>query len=47
MQPTGIVDLINEAGQVGHDVSERLVGHRIDRLNLQRLHEAFRFGVVV
>ena len=47
MQPTGVVDLIDEAGQIGHDVAERLVGHRVDRLDLQRLHEAFGLGIVI
>lgn len=47
MQPTGIVELIDEAGQIGHDVPERLLGYRVDRLNLQGLHEAIRFGIVI
>ena len=29
------------------DVGEGLVGHGVDSFDLQRLHEALRFGVVV
>lgn len=30
MQPAGVVDLIDEAGKVGYDVLEAVVGHQVD-----------------
>jgi len=47
MQSAGVVDLINEAGKVLSDVGEGFIGHRIDGFDLHRLHEAFRFGIIV
>ena len=47
MEPPGVVDLVDEARKVGGDVVEGLVGHRVDRLDLERLHEALGLGVVV
>ena len=42
-----VVDLVDEARKVVGDVLERLVGDQVDGLDLQRLHEALRLGVVV
>src|SRR5262249_42962393 len=47
MEPAGVIDLVDEAGKVGGDVLEGLIGHRIDRLHLECLHETLRLGVVV
>lgn len=47
MEPAFVVDLLDEAGKVINDVVEGFEGHRVDRLDLQRLHEALRLGVVV
>ena len=47
VQSAGVVDLIDEAWKVGSDVLEGLIGHGIDGLDLQRLHEALGLGVVV
>src|ERR687898_1810925 len=47
MQPTVIVDVVDEAGQIRSGVFEGLVGHRVDRLDLQCLDEAFGLRVVV
>ena len=30
MQPAGVVDLIDEAGKVGYDILEAVVGHQVD-----------------
>ena len=46
VQSAGVVDLIDEAWKVGSDVLEGLIGHGIDGLDLQRLHEALGLGVV-
>ena len=47
VEPSLIVDLVDEAGKVGRDVPESFASHRVYRLHLQRLHEALGFGVVV
>jgi hypothetical protein len=47
MEPTAVVDLLDEAWKVLDDVGERLVRHRIDRFDLERLHEALSLGVVI
>ncbi len=54
MQAGFVVDLINEARKVGGDVLEGLLGHRVDRLDLECIrwrgpsgHEALGLGVVV
>lgn len=46
-QSTGVVDLIDEARKVGSDIVERLIGHRIDDLDLERFHEALGLGVII
>ena len=45
--PAPVVDLLDEVGKVLGYVVESLEGHRIDRFDLQRLHEALGFGVVI
>ena len=45
MQAFCVVDLVDEARKIGGDGLERLLGCQVDGLDLQRLHEAFRFGV--
>src|SRR3546814_1836173 len=47
MEPSAIVDLVDEAGKILHHVGEALIGHRVDGFDLQGLHEALRLGVVV
>ena len=47
MEPLGVVDFVDEAGNVRRDVLEGLVGHEVDGLDLERLHEALGLGVVV
>src|SRR5450755_129153 len=47
MEPSGIVDAVDELGKIFDDVGECLERHWIDALDLQRLHEAFCLGVVV
>ena len=34
-------------GRFSHHVAERFVGHQVDRLDLERLDEAFRLGVII
>src|SRR4051794_24288098 len=47
MKAFAVVDLVEEPRKVGGDVLERLVGGEVDSLDLQRLHEALRLGVVI
>ena len=47
MEPALVVDLLDEVGKVFSDVFEGFEGHRIDRLDLQRFHEAFGLGIIV
>lgn len=47
MEPSAVVDLVNESGKVFDDISKRLELHRVYPLDLKGLHEAFRFGVVI
>ena len=47
VQSACVVDLIDEARKVGRDVLEGLVGHRIDGLDLECLHEALCLGVII
>src|SRR5271156_5601176 len=47
METTSVVDLVDDPWKVLGDVGEGFVGHRIDRLDLESLHEAFGLGVVV
>ena len=42
-----IVNLVEEVGKIGGYVLECFVVHQIHCLDLQRLHEAFRLGVIV
>ncbi|WP_167514817.1 hypothetical protein [Mesorhizobium intechi] len=37
MEPAFVLDLLDEAGKVINDVVEGFEGHRVDRLDLQRL----------
>jgi hypothetical protein len=46
MQTLGVVDLFNEPGQPGGDISEGLVAADVDLLDLERLHEALALGIV-
>src|SRR5271169_4148464 len=47
METASVVDVVDEPWKVLGDVGEGFVGHRIDRLDLESLHEAFGLGVVV
>src|SRR4051794_21704771 len=47
MESAGVVDLLNEVGKVFSNVLEVLESHRVNRLDLQRLHEALGLGIVV
>ena len=47
VQSACVVDVIDEPRKVCSDIFEGLVGHRIDGLDLERLHEALGLGVVV
>jgi len=47
MKPACVVDLLYEVAQVFSNIAERFECHRLNRFNLQRLHEAFSLGVVV
>src|SRR5690606_8483520 len=47
MKPAFVVDLLDEAGKMFDNVLECFEGHRIDRFDLQRFHEALGFCVVV
>jgi hypothetical protein len=47
VEPSGIVDAVDELGKIFDDIGECLERHWIDALDLQRLHEAFCLGVVV
>ncbi len=47
VESASIVDLINEAWKVSRNVLESFVGHQIHGFNLESLHEALGFGVVV
>lgn len=42
-----IVDAVDKRGKRSDDVLEGFECHRIDRLDLERLHEALGFGVIV
>ena len=47
MEPSAIVDMVDEAGKMFDNVGKCLELHRVDGLDLKRLHEALRLGVVV
>jgi len=47
VQSADVVDLIDKAWKVGGDIFERLVIHRIDGLDLKRLHKALGLGIVL
>ena len=47
MKAFAVVDLVDEPREVGGDILERLISRQVDGLNLQRLHEALRLGVVI
>ena len=47
VEPASIVDLFDEVREVCRDVGEGLVLHEVYGLDLERLHKAFCFGVVV
>lgn len=47
MQSSSIVYLLDEDRQSSGNVVEGLVAREIDFLDLQRLHEALRLGIVV
>jgi hypothetical protein len=42
-----LVDLIDEPRKIVDDISQGFIGYRIDSLDLERLHEALRLGIVV
>jgi hypothetical protein len=45
MQSPTIVDVVDEVRKVGSDILKRLISRQVDSFDLQRLHEALRFGV--
>jgi len=47
MQPLGIVDLVDEAADVGFGLRERPVQLQVHLLVLQRLEEALCLGILV
>ena len=47
VESASVVDLIDKARKIGSDVLESFVGHRVHGFDLERLHEALDFGVVV
>ena len=47
MEPALVVDHLDEVGKVLGDVLESFECHRVDRLDLQRFHEAFSLGIIV
>lgn len=47
MKPAGVVDRIDKMRKVLDDIGEGLEGHRIDCLDFERLHKAFRLCVVI
>ena len=47
MEAVGVVDVVDEVGEAGSGVSEVPVGLAVGFFGLERLHEAFRLGVVV
>jgi hypothetical protein len=47
VETAAVVDLVDESRKVVGDIGEGSVGHRIDGLDLERLHEALGLGVVV
>ena len=47
MKPPAVIDLVDKAWKVLGHILKGLVGHRVDRLHFERLHEALRLGVVV
>ena len=47
MEPAFVVDLLEELRKVFDNILEGFENHRMDRLDLQRLHEALRLGVVI
>ena len=44
VQSAGVVDLLDESGQVGADVLERLVVRQVRGLDLEGLDETLRLG---
>jgi hypothetical protein len=47
MQSPTIVDVVDEARKVGSDILKGLIRRQVNGLDLQRLHEALRFGIVI
>ena len=47
MEPATVVYVFDEARKISCDIREGFVAYRIDSFDFQRLHEAFRLGVVV
>ena len=47
VQSSGVIDLLDKAGNVGSDIVESLLGHQVNGLDLQCLHEALGLGIVV
>ena len=47
MEPSAVVDLVDETRKMFRNLGEALIGHWVDGLDLHGLHEALRFGVVV
>ena len=47
MQPLGVVDVLDEAADVGHGLCERPVLLQVDFLALQGLEEALGLGILV
>jgi hypothetical protein len=47
VEPALVLDLLDEVRKMFDDVLEVVEGHRIECLDLHRLRDALRFGVVV
>jgi len=47
MEPTAVVNCDDKSWKVLDDIGEGFEGHRINRLDLESLHEAFRFSIVI
>ena len=47
MQPLGVINVVDEVIDAGAGIGDGLEGPRVQFFGLERLHEAFRLGVVV
>jgi hypothetical protein len=47
MESASVVNLVDEAGKIHGHILEGFVVHQIDGLDLEGLHEALGFGIIV